>query len=43
MADGLRAVVPVRDGKAPHGPALCFEARSWEAFIDELKAGRHHL
>ncbi|MFB6847917.1 DUF397 domain-containing protein [Streptomyces sp. NPDC056373] len=40
MADGFRAVVPVRDSKAPQGPALCFEAASWAAFIGELKAGR---
>ena len=33
------AVVPVRDSKVPHGPALCFEAASWAAFIGELKAG----
>ncbi|MFJ9244650.1 DUF397 domain-containing protein [Streptomyces sp. NPDC101776] len=38
MADGYRAVVPVRDSKASHGPALCFEAASWVAFIGELKA-----
>ncbi|MFI5872279.1 DUF397 domain-containing protein [Streptomyces sp. NPDC051445] len=41
VADGFRAVVPVRDSKVPHGPALCFEADSWGAFIGELKA-RHH-
>ncbi|MFJ2948989.1 DUF397 domain-containing protein [Streptomyces sp. NPDC087226] len=41
MADGFRAVVPVRDSKVPHGPALCFEATSWVAFIGELKADRH--
>jgi hypothetical protein len=42
VADGFRgAVVPVRDSKAPAGPALCFEAASWAAFIAELKAGRH--
>ncbi|WP_373464540.1 DUF397 domain-containing protein [Streptomyces sp. V4I2] len=42
VADGFRtAVVPVRDSKVPHGPALCFEAASWAAFIGELKAGRH--
>ncbi|MEU5094520.1 DUF397 domain-containing protein [Streptomyces sp. NPDC020996] len=41
MADGFReAVVPVRDSKVPHGPALCFDAASWGAFIGELKAGR---
>ncbi|MEW2631902.1 DUF397 domain-containing protein [Streptomyces sp. NPDC048389] len=38
MADGLPGVVPVRDSKAPHGPALAFAAASWAAFIGELKA-----
>ncbi|MCX5169741.1 DUF397 domain-containing protein [Streptomyces antibioticus] len=39
MADGFRgSVVPVRDSKAPHGPALCFGPASWAAFIGELKA-----
>ncbi|MGW3952373.1 DUF397 domain-containing protein [Streptomyces sp. NPDC004752] len=42
MADGFQeAVVPVRDSKAPHGPALCFEPATWAAFIDELKAGQY--
>ncbi|MEU1042210.1 DUF397 domain-containing protein [Streptomyces sp. NPDC005907] len=41
MADGFRVVVPVRDSKVPHGPALCFEAAAWDAFIGGLKA-RHH-
>ncbi|WP_411150414.1 DUF397 domain-containing protein [Streptomyces sp. A30] len=42
VADGFRGtVVPVRDSKAPHGPALCFEAASWTAFIGELKAWHH--
>ncbi|WP_324789852.1 DUF397 domain-containing protein [Streptomyces sp. H51] len=41
MADGFReAVVPVRDSKVPHSPALCFDAASWAVFIGELKAGR---
>ncbi|MGW1159216.1 DUF397 domain-containing protein [Streptomyces sp. NPDC002519] len=43
VADGFRAVVPVRDSKVPHGPALCFEAASWSAFIGELRAGHHRL
>ncbi len=38
VADGFPGVVPVRDSKAPHGPALCFEAVSWTAFIGGLKA-----
>ncbi|WP_327729208.1 DUF397 domain-containing protein [Streptomyces sp. NBC_00487] len=42
VADRFRgAVVPVRDSKIPHGPALCFETATWTAFIGELKAGHH--
>ncbi|MFE9029108.1 DUF397 domain-containing protein [Streptomyces iakyrus] len=38
MADGFPgAVVPVRDSKAPQGPALCFDATAWTAFTGELK------
>ncbi|WP_260470840.1 DUF397 domain-containing protein [Streptomyces sp. RP5T] len=41
MAGGFPGtVVPVRDSKVPHGPALCFEAGSWAAFIGELKVHR---
>ncbi|WP_229877525.1 DUF397 domain-containing protein [Streptomyces bluensis] len=43
MADGFPGVVPVRDSKVPHGPALFFEARSWAEFIGELKAGQHRV
>lgn len=33
VADGFRGVVvPVRDSKVPHGPALCFEGAAWAAF-----------
>ncbi|MGJ5826242.1 DUF397 domain-containing protein [Streptomyces ossamyceticus] len=39
VADGFPAVVPVRDSKVLHGPALYFDAVSWAAFIGELKAG----
>ncbi|WP_406726758.1 DUF397 domain-containing protein [Streptomyces sp. GD-15H] len=41
VAAGFPGVVPVRDSKAPNGPALHFEAGSWALFIGELKAGRH--
>ncbi|MGV9940686.1 DUF397 domain-containing protein [Streptomyces sp. NPDC003401] len=42
VADGFPgAVVPVHDSKVPQGPALCFEAVSWAAFIGDLKAGQH--
>ncbi|MGW3952374.1 DUF397 domain-containing protein [Streptomyces sp. NPDC004752] len=44
VADGFQeAVVPVRDSKTPHGPALRFQPATWAAFIGELKAeGRRH-
>ncbi|NJQ02876.1 DUF397 domain-containing protein [Streptomyces sp. PLAI1-29] len=32
-------MVPVRDSKAPHGPALVLEAGAWVVFIDEMKTG----
>ncbi|WP_229834181.1 DUF397 domain-containing protein [Streptomyces xantholiticus] len=37
MADGIPGLVPVRDSKAPHGPALTFAPASWAAFIGELR------
>ncbi|MEV5334817.1 DUF397 domain-containing protein [Streptomyces werraensis] len=40
MADGLPALVPVRDSKAPLGGTLCFPAASWAAFIGDLKSRR---
>ncbi|MFJ2764729.1 DUF397 domain-containing protein [Streptomyces prasinus] len=43
VADGFRDVVPVRDSKsAPHGPALCFAAATWAAFIGEVKGAEPH-
>lgn len=30
----------VRDSKNPSGPALIFPARSWTAFVADVKAGR---
>ncbi|WP_308370426.1 DUF397 domain-containing protein [Streptomyces sp. McG3] len=33
MADGFPGVVPVRDSKNPHGPALVLPAPAWTAFI----------
>ncbi|MCP9945264.1 DUF397 domain-containing protein [Streptomyces somaliensis] len=41
VADGFRAVVPVRDSKVPHGPALCFPTAVWGAFVSGVKSGRH--
>ncbi|WP_371547098.1 DUF397 domain-containing protein [Streptomyces sp. NBC_00554] len=43
MAAGIPGVVPVRDSKAPDGPALAFAAGSWAAFISELKEARHRV
>jgi hypothetical protein len=40
VADGHPALVPVRDSKAPHGPALVFPASAWTAFIASVKTNR---
>ncbi|MGO4429390.1 DUF397 domain-containing protein [Streptomyces sp. MCAF7] len=34
-----RGVVPVRDSKDPHGPALTFTASAWSAFVAFAKSG----
>ncbi|WP_308284027.1 DUF397 domain-containing protein [Streptomyces buecherae] len=36
---GVPSVIPVRDSKDPHGPALTFEPAAWSAFITAVKAG----
>ncbi|MFJ3143427.1 DUF397 domain-containing protein [Streptomyces halstedii] len=33
------AVVPVRDSKEPHGPALVFAACGWSSFVRAVKSG----
>ncbi|MFH8564121.1 DUF397 domain-containing protein [Streptomyces sp. NPDC017988] len=33
VADGVPGVVPVRDSKVPHGPALVIGADAWQAFV----------
>ncbi|MDH6579822.1 DUF397 domain-containing protein [Kitasatospora sp. MAP5-34] len=38
-ADGLTAIVPVRDSKDPDGPALVFPAAAWSAFVAGVRAG----
>jgi hypothetical protein len=40
VADNIPGVVPVRDSKDPHGPALLFPAQAWAAFIEDVKADR---
>ncbi|MGP4004177.1 DUF397 domain-containing protein [Streptomyces sp. 8N706] len=37
VADGVPGVVPVRDSKDPHGPALLFPMEAWSAFVAQLK------
>jgi hypothetical protein len=39
VADNLPAIVPVRDSKAPDGPALVFEAGPWSSFVTAVKDG----
>lgn len=38
ISDDLPALVPVRDSKTPHGPALVFELTAWSSFIDSVKS-----
>ncbi|MGW7584035.1 DUF397 domain-containing protein [Kitasatospora sp. NPDC054768] len=37
MASGLPGLVPVRDSKDPHGPALVFPAAAWDSFITAIQ------
>jgi hypothetical protein len=39
VADGIPSVVPVRDSKAPQGPALLFPATAWSSFVTSVKTG----
>ncbi|MER7150661.1 DUF397 domain-containing protein [Streptomyces lydicus] len=39
VADGHPGLVPVRDSKRPHGPAVAFPASSWVSFIAAVKNG----
>ncbi|WHX20900.1 DUF397 domain-containing protein [Streptomyces malaysiensis subsp. malaysiensis] len=34
-----RGVVPVRDSKDPHGPALMFEPTAWSLFVSAVRRG----
>ncbi|MER7989649.1 DUF397 domain-containing protein [Streptomyces noursei] len=40
VADTLPGLVPVRDSKDPHGPALVFPAAGWSAFVGAVKNGQ---
>jgi hypothetical protein len=37
ILDGYPSGVPVRDSKAPHGPALVFPATVWSPFVAAIK------
>ncbi|MEU4653683.1 DUF397 domain-containing protein [Streptomyces sp. NPDC023723] len=39
IADGWDGVVPVRDSKVPHGPALVVPVLEWAAFVEAVKDG----
>ncbi|MEC4020646.1 DUF397 domain-containing protein [Streptomyces sp. H27-D2] len=39
VLDGHPSGVPVRDSKAPHGPALIFPAAGWSSFVAAVKGG----
>ncbi|WP_055524054.1 DUF397 domain-containing protein [Streptomyces graminilatus] len=34
---GITTIVPVRDSKAPHGPAVLFTPASWSSFVTSVK------
>ncbi|MEU4653684.1 DUF397 domain-containing protein [Streptomyces sp. NPDC023723] len=38
VADGYD-VVPVRDSKVPHGPAVLIPAAPWAVFVESVKGG----
>ncbi|MCX4907305.1 DUF397 domain-containing protein [Streptomyces sp. NBC_00878] len=40
VSDGYGNGVPVRDSKAPHGPALIVETVAWSSFVDAVKGGK---
>ncbi|MFC9286114.1 DUF397 domain-containing protein [Streptomyces sp. NPDC057052] len=37
VADNIPGLVPVRDSKVPHGPALLLGAAAWAPFVASLK------
>ncbi|WP_406477154.1 DUF397 domain-containing protein [Streptomyces platensis] len=39
VANDFSTLVPVRDSKDPHGPALLFEASAWASFVTAVKHG----
>ncbi|MEU1285291.1 DUF397 domain-containing protein [Kitasatospora sp. NPDC005856] len=39
----LPDLVPVRDSKDPHGPALVFPAAAWDSFVAAIRHGEFPL
>ncbi|MEV7678899.1 DUF397 domain-containing protein [Streptomyces sp. NPDC088341] len=39
VSDGYAAGVPVRDSKAPNGPALVFGTNTWASFVTGVQEG----
>lgn len=40
IAEGITHMVPVRDSKDPHGPALTFTTEGWADFVSAVKGGQ---
>ncbi|MGW2027526.1 DUF397 domain-containing protein [Streptomyces decoyicus] len=40
VSDDFPALVPVRDSKDPHRPALLFDATAWSSFVTAVKSGQ---
>ncbi|MBD0672700.1 DUF397 domain-containing protein [Streptomyces sp. CBMA156] len=38
VAEGVTGIVPVRDSKDSHGPALVFSAEAWCSFVVGIRA-----
>ncbi|MFD9562307.1 DUF397 domain-containing protein [Streptomyces sp. NPDC059994] len=41
VLDDYPSGVPVRDSKAPNGPALVFPTQSWTVFISSIQGTTH--
>ncbi|MER8102797.1 DUF397 domain-containing protein [Kitasatospora sp. NPDC094016] len=39
VAHGSLELMPVRDSKDPHGPALVFPAEAWASFVAAVRSG----
>ncbi|MGW1792064.1 DUF397 domain-containing protein [Streptomyces tubercidicus] len=37
VVDNLPGIVPVRDSKDPHGPAIIFPTAAWSSFVTAVK------